>query len=281
MAPKLLDALKRRIGGGGEAAAAPAAAPGGTPPRPPLVPLKLRTIDAAFALPQVTSVADLGGVWAVEAGYSFHALEHHAPERAVLVDDDITPGVRERAAAFEQFELLEQNFGLERTPGDIGQVGVVLLFDVLLHQVDPDWDEILRRYAPHTQAFAIVNPMWDPPTPVGTPVAEGTAPRAIPSSGSPSGRSTVRLLDLGEERYRRAVPPQDNIEGLFDRLDEINPKRGRPWRDVHDVWQWGITDADLRATMSGLGFSVAFAEQHGRWRGLEDFEDCAYVFHRG
>lgn len=262
MSPRALDALKRRFGG--SSVPSPDAAPATAGPipddgayRPPLVDLKLRTIDEAFKLPGVTSVADLGGVWAVEAGYSFHALEQHAPERAVLVDDDITPGVRARAAAFPQFELLEQNFGLERTPGDIGQVGVVLLYDVLLHQVAPDWDEILRRYAPHTQAFAIVQPTWD-----------GTD-------------ETVRLLDLGEERYRAVVPPQGAvIDGLFEHLDEINPKRGRPWRDVHDVWQWGITDADLRATLAELGFTVAFAERHGRWRGLADFEDCAYVFVR-
>lgn len=247
----LLDRVKAKVGG-----ARHAAEPEG-PWRPPLVPLKLRTIDAAFAQPGVDSVADLGGVWAVEAGYSFHALEQHGPRRAVLVDDDITPGVRERAAEFPQLELLEQNFGLERTPGDVGDIGVVLLFDVLLHQVDPDWDTILRRYAAHAHAFAIVNPMWD---------ATG---------------DTVRLIDLGEERYRAAVPPQDNIEGLFGRLDEINPKRGRPWRDVHDVWQWGITDADLKAVMAELGYVVAFEEHKDRWRGLADFRDCAYVFVRG
>lgn len=247
MSPGGLGALRRRLAGDGA---------GPAPERPPLAELKLRTIDAAFALPQVSSVADLGGVWAVEAGYSFYALEHHDPERAVLVDDDITPAVRERAAGFGQLELLEQDFGLARTPGEVGPIGVVLLFDVLLHQVKPDWDEILRRYAPHTLAFAIVNPMWD------------------------GGASTVRLLELGEDRYRRLVPPQDNLEGLYGRLDEVNPRRGKLWRDVHDVWQWGITDADLRAVMAGLGFVPSFAERHGRWRGLPDFEDCAYVFHR-
>ncbi|UTI62691.1 hypothetical protein NBH00_15130 [Paraconexibacter antarcticus] len=273
MAPKLVDALRRRLGGTPDAGSA---APAEGPWRPPLVPLKLRTIDAAFALDGVDSIADLGGVWAVEAGYSFHALEEHRPARAVLVDDDITPGVRERAAAFPQFELLEQNFGLERTPGDVGEVGVVLLFDVLLHQVDPNWDEILRRYATHARAFAIVNPMWDPrDSPKGL-----IPPEDGPGGHPPESGRTVRLLDLGEERYRQAVPPQDNIDGLFDRLDEVNPKRGRPWRDVHDVWQWGITDADLRATMASLGYTVAFAERHGRWRGLADFEDCAYVFLR-
>ncbi|MCW3010908.1 MAG: hypothetical protein JWO90_1312 [Solirubrobacterales bacterium] len=241
----LLQSLKRRLAG-----SAPA------PERRPLVPFKLEAIDAAFALPAVRSVADLGGVWAVDAGYTFYALERHGAERAVLVDDDITPPVRERARNFGQLELLEQDFGLERTPADVGPIGVVLLFDVLLHQVDPDWDTILRRYAPHAQAFAIANPMWD---------------------ASPG---TVRLLDLGEERYRSAVPPQDNLEGLYDRLDEVKPDRGKPWRDVHDVWQWGITDAELRARMADLGFTAAWAERRGRWRGLADFEDCAYVFHR-
>ncbi len=252
MSPKVVQALRRLGSGvGGTKSALPAG-----PVRPPLVPLKLRTIDAAFALPEVTSVADLGGVWAVDAGYSFHALERHAPERAVLVDEDITARVHERAAAFPQLELLEQNFGLPRTPSAIGPIGVVLLFDVLLHQVDPDWDEILRRYAPHARALAIVNPMYT----------------ASPHS--------VRLLDLGEQHYRRTVPPQDNLNGLFGRLDEVNSQRGRPWRDVHDIWQWGITDGDLRSVMGDLGFHATFAEQHGRWRGLAAFEDCAYVFCR-
>lgn len=253
-----MDALRRRLGGGEPEAGA---VPDG-PYRPPLVPLKLEAIDAAFALDRVTSVADLGGVWAVEAGYSFHALEHHSPERAVLVDDDITAVVRSLAAGFDQFELLEQNFGAQRTPADVGPIGVVLLFDVLLHQVDPDWDEILRRYAPFAQAFAIVQPMWDPPQ-------------------GPSGPGdTVRLIDLGEERYRSAVPPQGNLDVLFADPDAVNAKRGRPWKDVHDVWQWGMTDADLRATMDALGFTIAFETARGRWRGLADFEDRAYVFHR-
>jgi hypothetical protein len=229
--------------------------PGAPAGDPALSALKRAAIDAAFARPEVRSVADLGGVWAVDAGYSFHALEQHAPERAVLVDDDITPAVRERAAGFAQLELLEQNFGLERTPADVGPVGVVLLFDVLLHQVAPDWDEILRRYAPHAQAFAIVNPMW-------------------------VGPATVRLVDLGEARYREVVPPQANLDELFAHLDEENPRRGRPWRDVHDVWQWGITDADLRATMAGLGFTPAWSERTGPWRGLPDFEELGYVFAR-
>ena len=249
MIAKVVRTLKGRLGSSATAAPGPIV-------HPPLVPLKLRTVDAAFALPEVTSVADLGGVWAVDAGYTFHALERHSPQRAVLVDDDITPAVRTRATSFPQLRLLEQNFGLERTPGDVGPIGVVLLFDVLLHQVDPHWDEILRRYAPLAQAFAIVNPMYD------------------------AAVHTVRLLDLGEDRYRSSVPRQDNLDGLFERLDQVNPQRGRPWRDVHDVWQWGITDADLRACMDTLGFTAVHAEQRGRWHGLADFEDCAYVFRR-
>ncbi len=245
MSPGGLGALRRRLAG-----AAPA------PERSPLVELKLRTIDAAFALSQVTSVADLGGVWAVEAGYSFFALEHHGPERAVLVDDDITPAVRERAAAFARLELLEQNFGLERTPGDVGPVR--------RHPA-------LRRAPAPGQAGLGRDPA------ALRPARAGLRDRQ-PHVGQRAGDRP--LLDLGEERYREAVPPQDNLDGLYGRLDEVNERRGRLWRDVHDVWQWGITDADLQATMAELGFTLAWAERKGRWNGLLDFEERAYVFGR-
>jgi hypothetical protein len=121
--------------------------------------------------------------------------------------------------------------------------------------VAPDWDQILELYAPRTRAFVIVNPQW----------TEGDA--------------AVRLLDLGREQYLASVPPMGELhDGLFDRLDQINPERGRPWRDVHDVWQWGITDAALERTMDGLGFTRAHYQDAGPWQGLERFANRAFVY---
>jgi hypothetical protein len=70
-------------------------------------------------------------------------------------------------------------------------------------------------------------------------------------------------------------------DGLFERLDETNEQRGRPWRDVHDIWQWGITDRDLIARIAELGFGLRLFENTGPWRGLERFHESAFVFDRG
>lgn len=223
---------------------------------PPLHRAKLRAIDFAFEDLGVRSVADLGGVWAVHGGYTFHALESHHPDRAVLVDEDLPPAVRDRAAGFPALELVQGNFGSADMPGRVGAVDALLLFDVLLHQVAPDWDEILSMYAQTVWCMVVVQPQY---------VAGGT----------------VRLFDLGEAGYEAAVPPGSFPTGLFGRLDEPHPTRpGRRWRDVHEVWQWGIADDDLRARMRELGFEPFYWSNGGGWRGSPAFEDHAFVFAR-
>ncbi|HEX8105082.1 MAG TPA: hypothetical protein VF533_20850 [Solirubrobacteraceae bacterium] len=222
-----------------------------------LDPLKLDAIDRAFAELGCETFADLGGVWAVDGGYAAYAIEAHGARRGVLVDDDLSPAVRRHAERLPALELVEANFGTPEAAAAVGQVDAVLLFDVLLHQVAPDWDEILTLYAPHTRAFVVVGPQWNDD-------------------------ATVRLLDLGEAAYLAAVPSAGEAvyDGLFARLDEPNERRGRPWRDVHDIWQWGIADDDLVAHMDALGFACRLREDHGPWRGLERFHAGAFVFAR-
>lgn len=222
-----------------------------------LVPPKVELVDLACRRTGARSLADLGGVWAVDAGYALHALDRHGLDRVVVVDDDFTPGVEGRAARDpDRIELVRGNLGRPEQAERVGRVDLVLLFDVLLHQVDPDWDEVLELYANRTGAFALAGPWWD-----------HTA-------------ATVRLPDLGREEYLASVPDQEEHRMLHGRLDEVNERRGRAWRNVHDVWQWGIADADLRAAMDRLGFDLAHFERHGRWRGLERFFDGAYLFVR-
>jgi hypothetical protein len=214
--------------------------------------LKLGAIDVAFQRLGVRSIADLGGVWAVDAGYAAYAAQRYSPDRVVEVDEDFTPALERLARRLPALELQRGNFGSIAAAGRLGEVDAICLFDVLLHQVDPDWDAILELYAERTGAFLVVNPQW-----VRTP-------------------QTVRLTDLPRERYLSVVPDQENHRLLHDRLDETNERRGRPWRDVHDVWQWGITDADLRAKLSELGFTLVHFENHGSWFGLP-YDYCSYV----
>ncbi|HEY5318685.1 MAG TPA: class I SAM-dependent methyltransferase [Solirubrobacteraceae bacterium] len=227
-----------------------------SPPAPPLDALKLEALDFAHRRLGLRSAADLGAVWAVDAGYSFHLADLPGVESVIAVDDDFTPTATRAAERRDNVRLLRGNFGDATVAAQVGKVDAIVMFDVLLHQVSPDWDEVLGLYAENTRAFVLAGPWYT------------------------DGGTSVRLLDLGEERYLATVPGQDTHEGLFARLDEINPRRGRPWRDVHDIWQWGITDDDLRRCMRLLGFTLAHFENRGAWRSLPCFDNSAYVFAR-
>jgi hypothetical protein len=232
----------------------------GTAPAPVLNPNKLELIDEAFRRAPIRSVVDLGGVWAVDAGYAFYAVEEHGAERAVIVDVDIIPAVHERQASLPQVELVQRNFAVASTAEHVGDVDAVILFDVLLHQVKPDWNEVLANYAPHTKHFLIYNQQY-------------------------TGPKTVRLRDLGKEQYFKHVPESPDLPyyvNYFERPDDLNPfyEEPRTWRDTHACWQWGITDDDLRATMSSLGFNEVYYQNHGPWPGIEQIENHAFLFSR-
>ena len=152
-----------------------------TPP-PTLLQDKLDLIDVAFRDKGARSFADLGGVWGVEGGYTFYTLDKYPVTSAVLVDTHPTKIVIDRADKYRQLRLISGNFGEEAVAQGVGDVDAVLLFDVLLHQVAPNWDRVLETYADHTPCFLIYNQQW---------------------TGSPH---TVRLLELGEDEYFANVP---------------------------------------------------------------------------
>ncbi len=218
-----------------------------------LQPPKLRVIDFAFERFGVRSFADLGGVWAVGAGYTFYALDRPGVERGVLVDTGITPAVRDRAREDSRLSLVDGDFGDPRLVEEIEPVDAVLLFDVLLHQVDPDWDAVLATWARRATIFVIVNSQLRDAT------------------------EAVRLLDLGREEYAGYVP-RDHIEVEWQRLDQVDPRYGKPFRDIHEYWQWGIPDAALHEVMSGLGRRLHYYADHGPWRDVPPFENTALVY---
>ena len=160
-------------------------------------------------------------------------------KRGGLVDVDATRNgdyllsVIEQAAEHPGMRVLDGAFSDPRTVAEVGEVDAILLFDVLHRMVDPDWDRVLELYAPSTSCFVIANPQWE------------------------DDRATVRLIDLGRERYLQAVPPWKAHAELFDHLDDWHAGQQRGRRDGTHVWQWGITDADLKAKMDTFGFSLA------------------------
>jgi hypothetical protein len=218
---------------------------------------KTELIDFAFPKFDVESFADLGGVWRVEGGYTFYALERYHIERAFLVDTNFTDTVTQRKSSFPTLQLIEGNFGEEAVAQRIGSVDVVIFFDTLLHQVRPDWDEVLEMYASRAKCFLILNQQFT------------------------ASEKTVRLLDLGEEEYFKNVPHSRHDEPyktVFQSPYEMHGQHKRINRDIHNIWQWGITDDDLIAKMELLGFKLQFLKNAGKFAYLKNFESHAFVF---
>jgi hypothetical protein len=222
---------------------------------------KLDAIDFAVERLDMKSFASLEIARAF-GQYAFYTMEKPTVQRGVLVDvragrtrDHLLSAI-EQAAERPGLSVLEGSFSDPRTVAQIGEVDAVLLDEVLCRVVDPDWDRVLELYAPTTSCFVIANPQWQ------------------------HGEATVRLIDLGRERFLEMVPPTKQHRELFDRLDEWHAAEQRPHRDGRGVWQWGITDADLKARMSKLGFSPEHEWRYELPRGAAGFVGKTFVFSR-
>jgi len=224
----------------------------------PLNQPKLDLLDFAFRRLRASSFADLGATYRVDGGYSFYAMDAWGAARAVLVDIHPSERMLAEAAARNGVEIVRGNFGDAKIAENVGEVDAVVLFDVLLHQASPDWDKLLELYATQTRLFVIHNPQW-------------------------SGAKSVRLLDLGEEKYLASVPKSSNeaaYRAAIDRPDEINPAHGRPNRDAPYIWQWGITDSDLISKMQSLSFALRYFQDYGFFWELQDFRNHAFIFEK-
>ena len=217
---------------------------------------KTDIIDHACRRLGVASFADLGGVWGVDGAYTFYALEKYKIDKAFLVDTNISEIVREKQKSFQQLILLNQDFGNLEVAEKIGKVDAIVLFDVLLHQVSPDWNEIINIYSKNTRLFLVYNPQF-------------------------TGTKTIRLIDLGEEEYFRNVPhkrEEEPYKSFIEKMFQIHPFHKKIYRDIHNVWQWGITNMDLVSTMKLHGFHEIYHTNYGKWGHLKNFEGNSFIF---
>jgi len=220
---------------------------------------KKELIDVAFTRPEhkPASFADLGGVWGIDGAYTFYILDRYPISRAVLVDTDVTDAVRRKRVRSHVLALVEGDFGDRATADRIGQVDAILMFDVLLHQVKPDWDEVIEMYSRQTQCFIIYNQQFI------------------------AGERTVRLPELGKAEYFKHVPMEPSSPGysnLFERPNEIHPRYNKRYGDVHNVWQWGITDNDLLEVMKRVGYRLEFWRNYGQFSTFRSFENHGFIF---
>ncbi|BDZ69413.1 hypothetical protein [Methanobacterium ferruginis] len=223
-------------------------------------PEKLSIIDITFQKnPSARSFADLGGVWGVDGGYTFYTLNKYPIKSAFLIDTNFNDAVTIKSQKHKNLTLIDSNFGEKSILKQLGKVNVIFLFDVLLHQVKPSWDEILKMYSSICNCFVIYNQQF-----IGS-------------------ENTVRLLDLGFEEYFENIPHKKEdptYKALFENMYEIHPQHQRIWRDIHNVWQWGITDSDLKSKMEDLGFDLQYYKNFGQFPNTETFENHAFIYKR-
>lgn len=219
---------------------------------------KLRLIDFVLGTlyPTARSLADLGGVWKVNGAYTSYAVRRFHLDRGVLVDTDISPEAMRLKSSGLPIHLIEGDFTQYAVTSQLGAVDVALFFDVLLHQSNPSWSDVLTEYARHATCVVIYNQQY------------------IRSAKS------IRLTSLPFEEYCQVAPKgrTEVYKHIYDHADEIHPTYLKPWRDIHNVFQWGITDADLRSHMKELGFEELSYGNYGQFSDLPAFENHSFVF---
>ncbi len=219
---------------------------------------KLRLIDRVFkhVVPSARSFADLGGVWKVNAGYTLYTLRKENIQRGVLVDTNFPEGLREKLSQNSHLTVIQEDFALNETISRVGKVDVVYFFDVLLHQANPSWSAVLSEYAKNVSCIVIFNQQY---------VREN---------------KTIRLTDLPIDEYIGIAPRgrEKTYRHIYSHRDEIHPEYKKPWKDIHNIFQWGITDADLRSIMNGVGFQEVYYKNHGRFSNLPAFENHSFIF---
>lgn len=221
---------------------------------------KLQLIDWVYqsCCPLAKSFVDLGGVWKVNGAYTIHTVRNYGIQRALLIDTDFPPGLQEKLSRVSNLEVIRGDFTDRIVVENIGQVDVAYLFDVLLHQANPSWDEVLTVYAAVASCIVIYNQQY------------------VREQGS------VRLTALPLEEYLTLAPRgrEELYKYVYVHADELHPVYQKPWRDVHNIFQWGITDGDLRTQMNRLGFREVRFRNFGRFSNLPAFENHAFVFVR-
>ncbi len=224
---------------------------------------KKELIDVAFSQYSIRSIADIGGagpIGGVQGGYAFYCCEQYGIQDSFIVDGFLSNETEARIRNNSAVTFVQGNFDDKKVLDRIGNVDAVFFFDVLLHQVKPDWQEILALYAKHAKIFLIYNQQYT------------------------VSRHSVRLIDLGEDGYLRNVlytKDSPHAKDFFERPNERMPGTDRLFRDTREVWQWGITDSDVIDVMRSLGFSLQWSKNYGHYGSLPDIEEHAFLFASG
>lgn len=73
---------------------------------------------------------------------------------------------------------------------------------------------------------------------------------------------------------------EDMCRFAYEHADEMHPVFHKPWIDIHNIFQWAITDRDLIDVMARLDYRQVYFRNCGRFSNLSAYENHAFVFLR-
>ena len=207
----------------------------------PVDPNKMQLAILAASKHHVRSFADLGACWGVNAGYSIGLLDSFPIDLGFVVDQTVTSLSRERGKKFPQLQFVTGLLGDTDVISNIPSLDALLMYDILLHQVAPNWDDFLTRWSKKARVLVIYNQMWA------------------------QTEKTIRFIERGVEWYKKNVyhTNSQTIDEWFRTLDETDPATRRKRRNLHQFWQFGITTNDLTNHLQKLGYRLDFFKSYG------------------
>jgi hypothetical protein len=218
---------------------------------------KLDLLCLANDLYKPTSLCDIGGIWGVDGGYGVYAKTVLGIENVRIVDSHWTDTAKQ-CCKDSGVKIVDSFIDTYLNEDKLGIIDCVCLFHFLLHQVSPDWREILRQLSCSVKIVLINNPQWI------------------------NGKAGFRLTELNSNKYFSLVPHSENEENYKDLYTaplEIDALHRKPRRDLHHFWQWAITNNDLISWMNSLGYDLKYIRPGSVWSHNKHFQDYGFIFY--
>jgi hypothetical protein len=168
------------------------------------------------------------------------------------------PYLQRKLSGFSSLAVVRGDFSQKEILHSVGAVDIAYFFDVLLHQANPSWNQVLSLYSSSVKCIVIYNQQY------------------IRS------QTSLRLTQLPLEEYITLTPRsrENTYRYAYAHAKELHPIYQKPWLDIHNIFQWGITDNDLRSVMTTLGFREVHFKNCGQFSNLRAFENHEFIFVR-
>lgn len=222
-----------------------------------LDPSKLDLLCLANDLYTPSSLCDIGGVWGVDGGYGVYAKTVLGIEEVRIIDSHWTDTAKQFCND-SGIKIVDSFIDSYLHEDRLGNIDCVCLFHFLLHQVSPDWREILRKLSSSVKIVLINNPQWI------------------------HGKAGFRLTELPSKEYFSLVPHSENeqnYQDLYTAPLDIDAFHKKPRRDLHHFWQWAITNNDLITWMNSLNYDLRYIRPSTVWSHNNHFQDYGFIFY--